>query len=207
MDENARNARNTQRLTELHPTFAQRVRSIIAALEAQGFRPRIQDGWRSPADQLKAFNNGNSKLKFGFHNCTGPGGIRESLAVDLLDDDSPLDSRREYLLRLAAAAATVRCQTGIAWGLPPVLKAAVFDAVAKGNFNANVKIGWDPTHVEPADVTVAQAQAGARPGTPAPALRSRSRRADAGGTPPRRPRRKKRGATKKKARKTRRRRG
>jgi hypothetical protein len=207
MDENARKARNTQRLTELHPTFAERIRSIIAALEAQGFRPRIQDGWRSPADQLKAFNNGNSKLKFGFHNCTGPGGAPESLAVDLLDDDSPLASRREYLLRLAAAAGTVRCQTGVAWGLPAALKQAVFDAVAQGKFNADVKVGWDPTHVEPSDVTVAQAQAGGRPGVPAPAVRSRSRRAGAGGKPSRTPRGKKRNATKKKAKKTRRRGG
>jgi hypothetical protein len=130
--------------------------------------------------------------------------------VDLLDDDSPLASRSEYLLCLAAAAKTVRCQTGVAWGLPPVLKQAVFEAVASGNFKANVKIGWDPTHIEPADVTVAQAQAGGRPGAPAPGVRGRSRLARAASTGEGTrgaPRRKKRVRGKKKSKKARRRGG
>ena len=207
MEENARIARNTQRLTELYPGFAQRLRSIVAALEAQGFRPRIQDAWRSPADQLKAFNSGNSKLQFGFHNVTGPDGQPESLAVDLLDDDSPLTSRREYLLRLAAAAASAHCQTGVAWGLPPALREAVATAIASGNFTANVKIGWDPTHVEPADITVAQARTGARPTASGAPTRSRSRRAGAtrGTRKTRRTGKKTRGTSKVKAKKTRRR--
>jgi hypothetical protein len=179
MDENARIARNTQRLKELHHGFAQRVGRIIAALEAQGFRPRIQDAWRSPEDQLEAFNNGHSKLRFGFHNVTSPNGRPEALAVDLLDDDAPTASRSEYLLRLAAAAATVRCQTGVAWGLPPALKDALAAEIASGNFKASVKIGWDPTHVEPADITVAQARSGARPGTSAVATSQRARRGGA----------------------------
>jgi hypothetical protein len=212
MDETARNARNAQRLTELYPVFAQRIRTVIAALEAQGFRPRIQDAWRSPADQLKAFQTGHSKLEFGFHNVTGANGRQESLAVDLLDDDFPVASRTEYLLRLAAVAGTVRCQTGVAWGLPAALKQAVLDAVANGDFAAPVKIGWDPTHVEPTDVTVAAARAGARPETPAAApTRGRSRRAgEASATRAARgggDRRRKKGAPSKKRGKKKRRRG
>jgi len=209
VDESARIARNTQRLTELHPSFAQRLRNVIAALESQSLRPRIQDAWRSPADQLKAFNSGHSKLRFGFHNVTGPNGQPESLAVDLLDDDSPLASRSEYLLRLAAAAATVHCQTGVGWGLPPALKEAVAAAIAGGDFKANVKIGWDPTHVEPADITVAQARAGVRPPASRAAIRGRSRRSGGAtaGAKARGSRKKKRGASKKKAKKTRRLRG
>lgn len=87
MREDARLSRNSQRLTELHPEFAARVRSVIAVLEARGFRPRIQDAWRSPEKQLEAVANGNSKHKFGFHNLTSAAGKPEALAVDLLDDD------------------------------------------------------------------------------------------------------------------------
>jgi len=163
MQEIARKARNAQRLAELHPAFAARIGTVIASLEADGYRPRIQDGWRSPQAQLDAFNNGNSKLKFGYHNVTGAGGKPESLAVDLIDDDFPLNSRHDYLLHLAAAAALVTCQTGIRWGLPDALRAAIDAAIAARDWNAKLKIGWDPTHVEPTDVTVAEARSGKRP--------------------------------------------
>jgi hypothetical protein len=161
--EDARRARNARALKELHPAFGRRVSQIIAALERLHYRPRIQDAWRSPQAQLEAFNAGNSRLEFGFHNVTGANGEAEALAVDLLDDDFPLNPRRDYLLRRAAAATDVSCRTGVAWGLPPNLAAAVEAAVASGQWNAKVKIGWDPTHVEPVDVTLAQAAAGRRP--------------------------------------------
>src|SRR5467141_1523133 len=112
MNEVDRQARNSQRLAELFPTFAVRVRGIIAELEGQGLRPRIQDAWRSPAEQLKAYLSGHSRLKYGFHNVTGPNGEPQSLAVDLLDDDHPAQEGSEYLLRLAAAAERRVCQTG-----------------------------------------------------------------------------------------------
>ena len=43
MKEAARKERNQQRLTECFPKFAQRVKAVISDLEAQGFRPLIQD--------------------------------------------------------------------------------------------------------------------------------------------------------------------
>ena len=70
MTEVDRKARNAEKLAQLYPNFAKRIAKVIAALEADGIRPRIQDAYRSPADQLIAFNKGNSKLKFGFHNAT-----------------------------------------------------------------------------------------------------------------------------------------
>jgi hypothetical protein len=89
------------------------VRKVIAGMEAEDFRPRIQDGYRTPADQLKAFNSGNSLVKFGFHNVTGKGGKPESLAVDLIDDDNPLASGRCYIIRLAAFAEQHGLNSGI----------------------------------------------------------------------------------------------
>src|SRR3982751_510333 len=104
MNEAARKQRNKQRLTECFPKFAKRVEAVINDLEAQGFRPRIQEAHRSIEDQLKAFREGFSKVKFGFHNITGSNGKAESLAVDLLDDDKPLNPSRKYIILLAAAA-------------------------------------------------------------------------------------------------------
>lgn len=163
MKEADRKARNAQRLTELFPTFRARLEKVITELEAKGLRPRIQDGWRSPADQLKAFNNGNSKLKFGFHNVTAASGSPESLAVDMIDDDNPLASAKPYLLQLAAAAEKAGLATEIRWGVPKALSGAIDAAISAQDWNANVKIGWDPTHVEPTGITVADAKSGKRP--------------------------------------------
>lgn len=163
MTEEERKRRNTDRLKELYPTFRKRIQTVIERLEAQGLRPRIQDAWRSPKDQLKAFNSGHAKLKYGFHNVTGKDGAREALAVDMLDDDHPAHERKEYLLRLAAAAEEQGLLTGIRWGVPRQLVAAIDTAIANKDWKAPVKIGWDPTHCQPTHLTVAQAKAGNRP--------------------------------------------
>jgi hypothetical protein len=163
MNEPARQQRNQQKLAELYPTFRVRIAAVIAELEGKGIRPRIQDAWRSPEDQLAAFNSGHSKLKYGFHNVTGVGGVREALAVDLLDDDSPLTPSQSYLLRVAAAAQARGLTTGIRWGLPKALAAAIDAAIAAGMWQAPVKVGWDPTHIEPVGLRATEAKAGKRP--------------------------------------------
>lgn len=163
MDESARKQRNRDRLAELFPAFRRRIRGLIRELEGQGFRPRIQQAWRSPEEQRQAFETGHSKLLFGYHNVTGDGGRPEALAVDLLDDDNPLNPRREYLLRLAALAGKRRLTTGVRWGLPQSLRDAIDQAIVAADWRAPVKVGWDPCHVEPTDVSVADARNGGRP--------------------------------------------
>ena len=148
MNEQKRKERNEQRVTELWPAFSARIKKVIANLEAQGIRPRIQDGYRSPADQLKAFNTGHSKLKY---------------AVYMLDDDHAAQEGPEYLLHLAAAAEANGLTTGVRWGLPAKLAKAIDDAIASKNWKAKVKVGWDPCHVEPVGISPAQAKAGKRP--------------------------------------------
>lgn len=163
MDEEARKARNVQRMTTLFPTFAARLARVIASLEEEDLRPRVQDAWRSPQDQLIAFNSGHSKLKFGFHNVTAEDGKPEALAVDLLDDNAPLSPGKPYILRLAAAAEAEGLTTGIRWGLPKALRAAIDAALAAQDWKATVKIGWDPLHVEVSGLTVQEAKGGKRP--------------------------------------------
>jgi hypothetical protein len=167
MTEAARIARNTERLAECAPTFAPRVQRILTTLQLQAFRPRIQDAFRSPADQRKAVEAGNSKLAFGFHNVTNRAtGAKESLAVDVLDDDAPLDPSMRFLAALAIAASDVGCETGIAWGLPRGLQQAwreVIEARDVTRAASMTKRGWDPTHVQPRHLTVDAAKSGARP--------------------------------------------
>jgi hypothetical protein len=162
MNEAARKARNKQRLAECFPTFAKRVEAVIMDLEASGFRPRIQDAHRSIADQLIAFKNGFAKTKFGFHNITGAGGKPESLAVDLLDDDKPLSPSRKYMILLAGAARKHGLRSGIFF-LPAAFHKAIDEAIDENNFSPAIKIGFDPTHIQPAGMTIAQAKAGKRP--------------------------------------------
>lgn len=163
MTEQQRQQRNAERLLELYPTFRSRIVKVITDLEAIDVRPRIQEAYRSPEDQLKAYNSGHSKLKFGFHNVTGPNGQKESLAVDMLDNDNPSKMSVAYLLKLAWAAEKNGLMTGIRWGVPSRLVPAIDKAIAEKDWNAPVKIGWDPTHIQPVGMTAAEAKAGKRP--------------------------------------------
>jgi hypothetical protein len=163
MKEADRLARNTQRLTEMFDPMAPVVRRVLKRMEDQKFRPRIQSAWRSKEDQLLAFQRGTSGVKFGFHNVTAAGGAKESLACDVLDDDHPLGPPTRYLLALAIAARTEGLETGILWTLKPALAAGVEAAIAARDIDRPVKIGFDPTHIQPVGITIAQAKAGKRP--------------------------------------------
>ena len=54
MKEADRQKRNNDRLGELYSAFRARVQKVIVDLESSGIRPRIQDAWRSQADQWMA---------------------------------------------------------------------------------------------------------------------------------------------------------
>lgn len=165
MREPDRIARNASRLKECHEVFAHAMAAVIRDMEQLGFRPRIQDAWRSPEDQLKAFNSGNSGVKFGFHNATGPQNRKEALAVDLLDDDAPLKPSKRYVLTLAAVARANGLDTGLLWKLSRTARERTDQAVRNRDFSADVDIGFDPCHVEITGITVAQAKNGVRPTT------------------------------------------
>jgi len=167
MKEPDRLARNKERLTECFPTFAARVALVIGDMETQGFRPRIQDAHRSPADQAAAVAAGHSTVSFSFHNVTGAGGKAEALAVDMLDDDHPVDNvPRKYLITLASVAQKHGLHSGIFFFKsepPPGTREKLQAAVDALNFDPHIVIGFDPTHVETTGVTIAQAKAGKRP--------------------------------------------
>jgi hypothetical protein len=171
MHENQRKKWNAEKLAELYPPFGDKIGAILIELESFGFRPRIQEAWRSEADQLKAFNSGHSQLKFGFHNVTGANGRKESLAIDLVDDDI-INNRKtkyssaEFLLRLEAATRRQGLMTGISFGLEKFQGAMelIEAAISNGDFLAPIKhFGWDPGHIQPRDMTAIDAKKGKRP--------------------------------------------
>ncbi len=164
MKEAARIDRNKQRLGECFPAFAKRVVKVIKEMDEAGFRPRIQDAHRTIQDQLKAFNAGFSDVKFGFHNVTGANGKPEALAVDMLDDDHPVTAPRKYLIKLASVAQKNGLHSGIFFRLKTAAeRKALQDAIDSLNFDPKIRIGFDPTHLEPTGITIAEAKTGTRP--------------------------------------------
>ncbi len=163
MTEKKRLERNRGKLKECYPSFRLKVEAIIKELTYKGYRPRIQEAWRSTEDQLFAYEHGYSKVRYGFHNVTGERRVPEALAVDILDDDHPLNPSTRYMLALALAASKQKLTTGIAWGLPANLVYGITTALQNEDIDAAVKVGWDPTHVEPTGITPAEAKVGKRP--------------------------------------------
>jgi hypothetical protein len=170
MNETQRQDCNEEKLEELYPVFREKIRAILLELESHNIRPRIQDAWRSEADQLKAFKSGNSQLTFGFHNVTGANGLKEALAIDLVDDDivnnKATHGNAEFLLRLEAAARRQGLMTGIIFGLDdfPGAIELINAAITNEDWLAPLKhFGWDPGHVQPQDITPEDARRGKRP--------------------------------------------
>lgn len=165
MTEEKRRARNRSELQTCHPVFRRRLSLVLATLEARGLRPRIQVAWRSPHDQMLAFESGHSHVTWGFHNATAQDGTPEALAADVLDDDAPLEPRREFLLALARTARNNGLNTGIDWDLPANVRTALNAAIIRGDVWEG-KIGFDPCHVEWTGISIQQARTGERPTEP-----------------------------------------
>jgi hypothetical protein len=179
MNEKKRKRHNDEKLGELYPTFRDKIRLILTELESEGFRPRIQEAWRSEKDQLKAFNSHFSQVKYGFHNVTASDGTKEALAVDMEDDSLvnklPVDyDEKEFRLRLTAAVQRQGLVSGIFWGLQKsgpedesfarAAIAAIVNAITNEDWKARIdNWGWDPKHIQPPDMTPEDARKGMRP--------------------------------------------
>jgi len=157
---------NKNKLQEMYPYFRVRVEAVVKEMEQAGYRPRIQTAWRSPADQLDAYNKGTSQVQFGFHNVTSVTGDKEALAADILDDDRPTTTKLDFMLHLAAAAEAQGLITGIRWDLADEDSVLIDIALKNKNWDAKVRVGWDPLHVEPVGITIQEAKAGRRPDSP-----------------------------------------
>jgi hypothetical protein len=163
MNESDRILYNKNKLQELYPYFRVRIEAVIKEMEQAGYRPRIQTAWRSPADQLDAYRNGASKVQYGFHNVTSPAGVKESLAADIWDDDRLEKVKVDFMLHLASAAEAQGLTTGIRWDLADEDSVLIDIALQNKNWDAKVRVGWDPLHVEPTGITLQEAKDGRRP--------------------------------------------
>jgi len=166
MNEPDRILYNKNKLQEMYPYFRVRVEAVIKEMEQAGYRPRVQTAWRSPAEQLDAYRRGTSKVQFGFHNVTSATGIKESLAADIWDDDRPTTAKVDFMLHLAAAAEAQGLTTGIRWDLADEDSVLIDIALQNKNWDAKVRVGWDPLHVEPTGITLQDARNGRRPDSP-----------------------------------------
>ena len=171
MTDTQRHQRNTTMLSECDRVFAARLRAVLDQLEADGFRPRIQQAWRSPAEQVLKVEQGYSAVRWGFHNATGGDGTPEALAADVLDDTDVGDDGQPnvsnglaFVFALSRACAAHHLMTGIWFGLPNPVAAGLRRAIAGRDLTWPRKnIGWDPYHVQPAGLTITAARKGARP--------------------------------------------
>ena len=164
MNEADRLQRNHIKVRELHPAIRPKMEAVLLELESYGYRPRIQEAWRSPQDQLAAYRAGTSKIKYGFHNATAPDGTKEALAADVWDDDRPFTAKTHFMLHLLAATEKNGLTTGIRWSLSDARIKLIEDAIAEEDWNRPVWVGWDPLHVEVTGLTVQEVEAGKRPG-------------------------------------------
>ena len=74
-----------KKLLSMTPLLRPKVQAVVAALTQRGFQPRIFYGWRSVAVQLELFRQGNSKVKFSFHNAQQKNGTPNAYAADIID--------------------------------------------------------------------------------------------------------------------------
>ena len=163
MTEEKRKQNNAQRLTECNPAFRTKAAAVLDDMEGHGWRPRIQEAWRSPARQKQLLADGFTKVRWGMHNATTEDGNPDALAVDILDDDQPNKESTKFLLMLAASAKAHECITGIAWGLSQEDQDTIRSAVASRDFDTKIEVGWDPCHVQIGGISVREARNGARP--------------------------------------------
>ncbi|MDX1378752.1 MAG: hypothetical protein R3307_07885, partial [Anaerolineales bacterium] len=138
MKEADRIQRNTIKIQELHPSVRPRMEAVLRELESYGYRPRIQEAWRSPKDQLAAYKAGASKVRYGFHNVTADDGTKEALAADVWDDDRPFTAKTHFMLHLLAAAEKNGLTTGIRWSLSENRIELIEDAIAQEDWKRPV---------------------------------------------------------------------
>lgn len=147
--------RSSRDLADLYPTFRRRIDDLLAELHRLGHRPVVRETWRSPSRQAYYLERGWSQVSKSFHTVTGPEGRPEALAIDLHDGRWEPDSDRQLELyrALVQLAPKYDLESGGSWSRRADSKWSAFD------------LGWDPGHLEPRNMTIAAAHAGARPWT------------------------------------------
>lgn len=168
MNEAQRTAQNLARLELVDSSIRTQVRHVLGTLEYYGFKPLISsEVFRTPAEQLRLYRLGRSKVKWGFHCATTPDGKPGSLAADIIDAYKGWDASYKFWLTLGYAAKAQGLNWGGYFGLNSRqhgLLASYLPGIKTGVFPDanNIRFGWDVAHIETARVTIAEAKAGKR---------------------------------------------
>ncbi len=74
-----------KKFASMNPLLRPKVQAVLDALSGRGFQPKIFFAWRSVAVQLQIFAEGNTTVKFSFHNAQKPDGTPNAYAADIID--------------------------------------------------------------------------------------------------------------------------
>jgi hypothetical protein len=132
------------KIAGLSPAVRARARAIIEELNAAGWQAFVAEGRRTWEQQKEKVAKGYSKTMHSKH-LTG-------LAADIVDRRYLWEKvcPKRFWLELGSAAVRHGLRWGGSFGLEPKEWAALRSALLKRDFKAalDMKIGWDPAHVE-----------------------------------------------------------
>ncbi len=165
MKEKNRLRRNGEILAQLDIFFGGRIRLILSDLASSGEEARLDCGWRSVQEQAVKFAQKLSEVEWGFHCAVNEEGKPASLAVHIIDDrekDPYKPQTGKFAIKLAIIAKKYKCTTGILWRLKSIDKDKLKAVIDLMDLDYKGKIGFDPFHLQPADLTLTEARDGKR---------------------------------------------
>ncbi|HRI71830.1 MAG TPA: M15 family metallopeptidase, partial [Polyangium sp.] len=74
-----------KKIASMFPDMRPKVEAVLAALRQRTYQPRVHFAWRSVAVQLQLYRQGNTTVKFSFHNAQKRDGTPNAYAVDVID--------------------------------------------------------------------------------------------------------------------------
>jgi peptidoglycan L-alanyl-D-glutamate endopeptidase CwlK len=74
-----------KKMRSMFPEMRPKVEAVLAGLRQRGFQPRVHFAWRSVAVQLQLFRQGNTTVRFSFHNAQKRDGTPNAYAADIID--------------------------------------------------------------------------------------------------------------------------
>ena len=74
-----------KKLASLDSKMRAKTKRVLASLRDEGYKPKIFFAWRSVAVQQELVANGNSTVRFSFHNAQMKNGTPKAYAADIID--------------------------------------------------------------------------------------------------------------------------
>jgi hypothetical protein len=104
-----------KKLQSLSPRLRPKVSRVLQALKERGYQPVIFYGWRSVKVQLELVKQGNSTVRFSFHNAQLRDGTPNAYAADIVDCRYGWDKEAETSGYWKALGEEAKKQ-GLKWG-------------------------------------------------------------------------------------------